>query len=53
MRVFLTLMSWLNENKSCMKVDKREFVCLRVFLTLMSWSNEIKSCMGVDEREFV
>ena len=25
MRVSLTLMSWSNENKSCMRVDKREF----------------------------
>ena len=26
MRVFLTLMSWSNENKNCMRVDKREFL---------------------------
>ena len=26
MRVFSTLMSWSNENKSCMRVDEREFV---------------------------
>ena len=24
MRVLLTLVSWSNENKSCMRVDKRE-----------------------------
>ena len=28
MRVSSTLMSWSNENKSCMRVDKREFVFL-------------------------
>ena len=51
MRVFSTLMSWSNENKSCMRVDEsREArVCMRVFSTLMSWSNENKSCMRVDE----
>ena len=26
MGVFSTLMSWSNENKSCMRVDKREFL---------------------------
>ena len=26
MGVFFTLMSWSNKNKSCMRVDKREFV---------------------------
>ena len=26
MRVFSTLMSWSNESKSCMRVDRREFV---------------------------
>ena len=55
MRVFSTLMSWSNENKSCMKVDEslQARVCMRVFSTLMSWSNENKSCMRVDKREFV
>ena len=43
---FLNL-SCLNENKSCTKVNKSEFVW--VFSTLMSWSNENKSCMRVDE----
>ena len=27
MRVFSTLVSWSNENQSCMIVDKREFAC--------------------------
>ena len=48
-RVFSTLMSWSNENKSCMRVDKREFVPMRVLSTQMSWSNENKSFMIVDE----
>ena len=26
MRVFLTLMSWSNKSKSCMRVGRREFV---------------------------
>ena len=48
-------MSWSNENKSCMRVDKswQARVCIRVFSTLMSWSNENKSYMRVDKREFV
>ena len=51
MRVFSTLMSWSNENKSCTRVDEscQARVCRRVFSTLMSWSNENKSCMRVDE----
>ena len=51
MRVFSTLMSWSNENKSSMRVDEsgQARVCMRVFSTLMSWSNENKSCMRVDE----
>ena len=51
MRVFSTLMSWSNEDKSCMKVYEswQARVCMRVFLTLMSWSNDFKSCMRVDE----
>ena len=60
MRVSSTLMSWSNENKSCMRVDKRELtseswqarVYMRVSSTLISWSNENKSCMSVDKREF-
>ena len=46
MTVFLTIMSWSNENKSCMKIDGslQARVCMTVFLTLMSWSNENKSC---------
>jgi predicted transcriptional regulator len=27
MRVFSTFIAWSNENKSCMRVDKREFTC--------------------------
>ena len=50
-RVSSTLVSWSNESKSCMRVDKREF-SLRVSSTLVSWSNESKSCMRVDKREF-
>ena len=55
MRVFSTLMSWSNENKSCMRVDEssKARVCMRVFSTLTSWSNEGKNCMRVDKREFV
>ena len=51
MRVFSTLVSWSNENKSCTRVDEswQARVCMRVFSTLMSWSNENKSCMRVDE----
>ena len=47
-RVFPTLMSWSNENKNCMRVDKREFVPMIVLSTQMSWSNE-KSFMIVGE----
>ena len=54
MRVFWTVMSWSNENKSCIRVDeswcrvdKREFVW--EFSTVMSWLNENKSCMTVDK----
>ena len=36
MRVFLTLMLWSNESKSCMSVDKREFV----------WEFSRLSCSG-------
>ena len=55
MRVFSTLMSWSNENKSCMKVDEswEARVCIIVWefsqLSFMSRSNENKSCMRVDE----
>ena len=59
MRVFSisTLMSWSNENKSCIRVDEslQVRVCMRVFSTLMSCSNENKSCkklIRVDKREF-
>ena len=45
MKVFSTLMYWSNENKSCTRVDKREF---RVFSTL-SQPNENKSCMRIEE----
>ena len=47
MSVFLTLISSSSENKSCMRVDKLEF--MRFFSTPMSWSNENKSYMKVDE----
>ena len=30
MRVFSTLVSWSNENKSYMRVDKQEFACIGV-----------------------
>ena len=51
MRVFSTLMSLSNEEKSYTKVDenRQARVCMRVFSTLMSWSNENKSCMRVYE----
>jgi hypothetical protein len=51
MRVFSTLVSWSNENKSYMRVDEswHARVCTRVFSTLMSRSNENKSYMRVDE----
>ena len=48
---FLSLMSYSDENKSCMRVDEswQARVCMRVFSTLMSWSNKNTSCMRVDE----
>ena len=51
MRVFSTVMSWSNENKSYMRVDEswQKRVSLTVNSTVMSWSNENKSCMRVDE----
>ena len=51
MRVFSTLMTWSNGNKSCMRVDQswQVKVCMSAFSTLMSWSNENKSYMRVDE----
>ena len=51
MRVFLTFMSWSNENKSCIRADEswEARVCVRVLSALMSWSNENKSCIRVDE----
>ena len=51
MKVFSTLKSWLNENKSCMRVDEscQARVCMKVFSTLKSWLNENKSCMRVDK----
>ena len=65
MKVSSTPKSWSNENKICMRVDKREVkreqelheswqarVCMRVSSTLMSWSNGNKICMRVDKREF-
>ena len=51
MGVSSTLMSWSNENKSGMRVDKAR-VCMRVSSTLVSWSNENKGCSRVDKREF-
>jgi hypothetical protein len=53
MRVFSTLMSWSNKNKSCMRVDESWEawrVRMRVFSTLMPRSNENKSCMRVEKR---
>ena len=51
MRVFSALMSLLNKNKSCTRVDANwpARVCMTGFSTLMSWSNENKSCIAVDE----
>ena len=51
MRVSSTLMAWSNENKSCMRVDKREFAWEFHQLSC-PWSNENKSCMRVNKREF-
>ena len=49
MKVFSTLMSWWNENKSCTRVDVSWRA--RCFLTtLMSWSNKDKSCMNFTSR---
>ena len=50
-RVFSTLISRSNENKSCMRVDEscEARVCIRIFSTLISRSNENKSCVRVDE----
>ena len=53
MRVFSTLMSRSNKNKSCMRVDESWEawrVRMRVFSTLMPRSNENKSCMRVEKR---
>ena len=49
MRVFSTLMSWSNENKSCMRVEKREFV--QEFSQLLCLGQMITrvACMRVDE----
>ena len=44
MRVSSTFIAWSNENKSCMRVDKREFTWEFHQLSLMAWSNENKSC---------
>ena len=54
MRVFLTHISWSNENKSCMRVDNSLQVrfCMIVFLTPMLLSNKNKSSMYVEKREF-
>jgi hypothetical protein len=43
MRVFSTFIAWSNENKSCMRVEKREFTDMRVFSTFIAWSNENKT----------
>ena len=54
MRVSSTFIPWTNENKSCMRVDKRVYkrVYMRVSSTFIAWSNENKSCTRVDKREF-
>jgi hypothetical protein len=54
MRVFSTFIAWSNENKSCMRVEKREFTDMRVFSTFIAWSNENKSYtyMRIYKREF-
>ena len=38
MRVFSTLVSWSNENKSCMRVDEswQARVCMRVFSVILN-----------------
>ena len=54
MRVFSTLTSWSNENKSCMRVEKREFV--RDFSQLscagQTRTRVARELMRVDKREF-
>ena len=47
----INIMSWSNENKSCMRIDEgwQEWICMRVFTTVMSLSNKNKSCMRIDE----
>ena len=55
MRVFSTLMSWSNENKSCMRVEKRELYksSLNSYV-LVKWEQELhESCMRVEKQEFV
>ena len=58
-RVIGTLMSWSNENKSCMRVDEsRETrVCMRAFTGLLCLSQaRTKVARGltrVEKREFV
>ena len=46
-----TFIAWSNENKSCTRVDKREFTWEFHQLSL-PWSNENKSCTRVEKREF-
>ena len=50
MRVFSTLMSWSNENKSCMRVDEswQARVSMTVFLKL-SCPGQTYTSMGVDK----
>ena len=56
MRVFLTFLFLLNENKSwwefqllCSGSSESLYESMRVFSTVMSWLNNNKSCMRVDE----
>ena len=48
MRVFSTFIAWSNENKSCMRVEKREFTWEFSQRSLLDQT----SCMRVDKREF-
>ena len=51
-RGFSTFIAWSNENKSCMRVDKREFTSEFSQLSLLDQTRTRVACMRVDKREF-
>jgi hypothetical protein len=50
-RVFSTFIAWSNENKSCTRVDKREFTWEFSQLSLLDQTRTRVACMRVDKRE--